>query len=127
VREVLPDNAMALVNIGTVHLGAREYAPARAAFEAALALNPSLARAHNGLGVIEAETGRPAAAIERWQETVRLDPRDFDALFNLGLLLRKQGRAAEARTALERFAREAPPALYAADIRRARGWLGAGS
>jgi hypothetical protein len=28
---------------------------------------------------------------------------------------------------LERFAREAPPALYAADIRRARGWLGAGS
>ena len=127
VREVLPDNAMALVNIGTVHLGAREYAPARAAFDAALALNPNLARAHNALGVVEAETGRPAAAIERWQETVRLDPRDFDALFNLGLLLRKQGRAAEARAVLERFAREAPPALYATDIRRARGWLGAGS
>ncbi len=127
VLDVLPDNAMALVNIGTVHLGAREYAPARAALEAALALNPNLARAHNALGVIEAETGRPAAAIERWQETVRLDPRDFDALFNLGLLLRKQGRALEARAVLERFAREAPPALYAADIRRARGWLGAGS
>ena len=77
--------------------------------------------------MIEAETGRPVAAIERWQETVRLDPRDFDALFNLGLLLRKQGRAAEARAVLERFAREAPAALYAADIRRARGWLGAGS
>jgi choline-sulfatase len=127
VREVLPDNAMALVNIGTVHLGAREYAPARAALDAALALNPDLARAHNALGVIEAETGRPDAAIQRWQETVRLDPRDFDALFNLGLLLRKQGRGAEARAVLERFARQAPPALYAADIRRARGWLGAGS
>ena len=73
--------------------------------------------------MIEAETGRPDVAIERWAATVRLDPRDFDALFNLGLMLRKQGRAGEARAVLERFAREAPPSLYAADIRRARGWL----
>jgi cytochrome c-type biogenesis protein CcmH/NrfG len=58
---------------------------------------------------------------------VRLDPRDFDALFNLGLQLRKQGRGSEARVCLERFVREAPPALYAADIRRARQWLSAGS
>jgi tetratricopeptide (TPR) repeat protein len=122
-RELAPANAMVLVNIGTVHLGAREYARARPAFEAALALDPDLPRAHNALGVIEAETGRPEAAIERWQATVRLDPRDFDALFNLGLLLRKQGRAAEARACFERFTREAPPSLYAADIRRARAWL----
>ncbi len=73
--------------------------------------------------MIEAETGRPDAAIDRWRATVRLDPRDFDALFNLGLMLRKQGRLPEARVVLERFAREAPPPLYAADIRRARGWL----
>lgn len=64
VQEIAPGNAMALVNIGTVHLGAREYVPARAAFEAALALDPDLPRAHNALGVIEAETGRPDAAIE---------------------------------------------------------------
>jgi len=127
VREIAPGNAMALVNIGTVHLGARDYARARPAFEAALALDPDLPRAHNGLGVLEAETGRPDAAIERWRATVRLDPRDFDALFNLGLQLRKQGRGSEARVCLERFVREAPPALYAADIQRARQWLAAGS
>jgi len=127
VREIAPGNAMALVNIGTVHLGARDYARARPAFEAALVLDPDLSRAHNGLGVLEAETGRPDAAIERWRATVRLDPRDFDALFNLGLLLRKQGRVSEARACLDRFVREAPSALYAADIQRARQWLTPGS
>jgi tetratricopeptide (TPR) repeat protein len=127
VREIAPANAMALVNIGTVHLGAREYARARPALEAALALDPDLPRAHNALGVIEAETGRPDAAIERWRATVRLDPRDFDALFNLGLMLGKRGRAPEARACLDRFVREAPPSLYAAEIRRARHWLAAGS
>jgi arylsulfatase A-like enzyme/tetratricopeptide (TPR) repeat protein len=127
VREIAPRNAMALVNIGTVHLGARDYTRAREAFEAALAQSPGLPRAHNALGVLAAETGRPAEAIARWQETVGLDPRDYDALFNLGLMLRKEGRTAEARRVLDRFAREAPPALYAADIRRARGWLAAGS
>lgn len=126
-REMAPRNALAVVNIGTVHLGAREYARAREALEAALALKPDLARAHNALGVIEAETGRPDAAVERWRDAVRLDPRDFDALFNLALMLRKRGPAAEARACLERFAREAPPALYAADIRRVRQWLAAGS
>ena len=41
-------------------------------------------------------------------------------------MLRRQGRTAEARACLERFARQAPPALYAADI-RARQWLATGS
>jgi tetratricopeptide (TPR) repeat protein len=127
VHEIAPRNAMALVNIGTVHLGARDYPRAREAFLAALALGPGLARTHNALGVLAAETGHPAEAIARWRETVGLDPRDYDALFNLGLMLRKEGRTDEARVVLDRFAREAPSTVYAADIRRARGWLAGGS
>ncbi len=70
-----------------------------------------------------AETGRPSEAIESWKTAVRLDPREWDTLYNLGRLLRQAGRGEEARPFVERFAREAPPALYARDVREARAWL----
>jgi len=122
-RQVDPSNAMTLVNVATVHLAARDYARARESLDAALELNPRVARAHNALGVIAAETGHPDEAIERWKTAVDLEPREYDTLYNLGLLLRRAGRAAEARPYLERFVREAPPAQYAADIAKTRGWL----
>ena len=122
-REMDPSNAMALVDIGTVHLMARDFPRARSAFEAALALNAGLARAHNSLGVIAAETGNPAEAIERWKRAVELDPHDVDTLFNLGSLLMRGGEPAEARPYLERFVREAPRDLYARDLARVSTWL----
>jgi arylsulfatase A-like enzyme/Tfp pilus assembly protein PilF len=125
VREADPDNALALANEGTLHLMARDHGRARAAFEAALALDPRMARAHNSLGVIAAEQGRAEEAIERWKRAVEADPRDVDTLFNLGSLLLRSGRRSEARPYLERFLREAPPALHAKDIARVRSWLGA--
>ena len=101
------------------------YAAAREAFDAALARKRDLARAHNGLGVVDGRDGpawtRPSSA---GRAAVRLDPRDWDTLFNLGRLLRRAGRAEEARPFVERFAREAPPSLYARDVREARAWLG---
>jgi tetratricopeptide (TPR) repeat protein len=114
---------MALVNIGTVHLMARDYPRARAAFEGALALEPSLSRAYNSLGVVEVQTGHAEQAITLWKKAVELNPREFDTLFNLGDLLVREGRASEARGYFEAFARRAPPALYARDIARVRGWL----
>ncbi len=124
VRKLDPANALALVNVGTVHLMARDHARATTAFEAALELNPGMARAHNSLGVIAAETGHPDQAIERWKRAVEVDPRDVDTLFNLGSLLRKQGRSAEARPYLRRFLDVAPPALYGRDLAQVRSWLG---
>ena len=43
---------------GTVYLLARDYPRARVFMEEALALDPDVARAHNALGVIAAETGQ---------------------------------------------------------------------
>ena len=60
----------------------------------------------------------------RWKRAVALDPREFDTLFNLGLLLRQEGRVDEARGFLERFVAEAPPVRYGDDIARIRAWLG---
>ncbi len=122
-RATDPTNPLPLVNVATVHLATRRFGPARQALEAALALNPRVARAHNALGVVAAETGRPEDAIAHWKRAVELEPSSFDTLFNLGSVLVKSGRGAEARPYLERFAREAPPALYAPDVARVRAWL----
>ena len=82
-----------------------------------------MSRAHNALGVIAAETGHPEEAIAHWKRAVELNPREWDTLFNLGKLLRRQGRAAEARPYIERFVQTAPPSQYGADIRRLRASL----
>jgi len=120
-----PTNALALVNVGTVHLMAGDRVVARQAFESALDFDGDVARAHNALGVVAAEEGRWDEAIERWRRAAALDPRDYQALFNLGRTLRDRGRADEARPYLEAYLRAAPPALEASDIARVRGWLGA--
>jgi tetratricopeptide (TPR) repeat protein len=123
VLGVDPSNALTHLNIGTIHLMSRDYARARAAFEAALTLEPTLARAHNSVGVIEAETGNQDAAIEAWKKAVSLNPREYDTLYNLGTLLIRRGRASEARRYLEQFERGAPKALYGPELRNARAWL----
>jgi arylsulfatase A-like enzyme/Tfp pilus assembly protein PilF len=122
-RELDPSNAMVLVDTATVHMMTGDNAQAREALRAALDLNPNLARAHNSLGVIAAREGRETDAIDHWKTAVELDPREFDTLFNLGSSLMEGGRTDEARPYLERFAREAPRALYASDIARVRAWL----
>jgi arylsulfatase A-like enzyme/tetratricopeptide (TPR) repeat protein len=113
-----PSNAVAKANVGTVYLMLRDYPRAREVMEEALALDPNVSRAHNALGVIAAETGHLDDAIQHLKRAVELNPREWDTLFNLGKLLRRQGREAEARPYLERFVREAPPSLYGPDIRR---------
>jgi arylsulfatase A-like enzyme/Tfp pilus assembly protein PilF len=121
--EIDPSNANAKANLGTVYLLIRDYARATAVMQEALALEPDVSRAHNALGVIAAETGHPDEAIQHWKRAVELNPREFDTLFNLGKLLRRQGRMDEARVYLERFVRDAPHALYGRDIDPIAAWL----
>lgn len=124
-RKFDASNPMVLVNIGTVQLMSRDLPRARQSMEAALALDPGLARAYNSLGVIAAQEGRPDEAVARWRRAVELDPRDYQTLFNLGTTLRSQGRVDEARPFLEAYLRRAPAALEARDLARVRQWLSA--
>jgi arylsulfatase A-like enzyme/Flp pilus assembly protein TadD len=123
VHERAPADAYCLLNIGTIYLMTKDYAQAEAALNAALALEPHFAKALNAQGVIDADNGHLDKAIERWKQVVTLDPKAYDALFNLGMLLAREGRPDEARPFLQRFASEAPPATYAADIRLIRAWI----
>jgi arylsulfatase A-like enzyme/Flp pilus assembly protein TadD len=124
-RALDPTNPQVMVNVGTVHLMGGDRVRARQAFEAALDVDPDVARAHNALGVMAAQEGRTEEAVARWQKASALDPADYQTLFNLGSTLRLLGREAEARGYLEAYLRTAPLALEARDIARVRQWLSA--
>lgn len=94
---------------------------------AALALNPALPLAWNYLGIALFNQRRGGEAIEAWQRSVELNPRDLDVLFNLGTVASRAGRLEIAKPALERFVREASApglaARFAADVAVARSLL----
>ncbi|HEV8306244.1 MAG TPA: CHAT domain-containing protein [Methylomirabilota bacterium] len=93
---------------GDLHLVEGDAPRARAAYEAALAL-PDItpaqqAIAHNRLGRLFAEGGQPEQAVAAYTKAHELDARNWESLSNLGALLRRQGRHAEAIAALEKAA-----------------------
>jgi len=122
-REVSPRSALVLVNEGTVRLMAGDPQRGREAFEAALRLNPDVARAHSSLGFLLAESGERDSAIGHWKSAIAIDPAESGKLLALAQMLVQKGRAPEARPYLELFVASAPPALYARDLERVRGWL----
>jgi len=118
-----PGNAVAWQNIGLTHVHANRPQDALRAFDQAFALNDRLPRGWNGRGAALEQMGRHAEAIESWKRAIELDPQQFEALLNLGTVAMKHGDPGLGRQALARFAATAPPALFAADIARARRLL----
>lgn len=124
VLKLDPTSALANQNIATMLLHEAGAKPAMAATNVpeaerfarrAIDLDPALAKAFTTLGVIQARTNRRAEAIDSWKRAVSLDPNEFDALYNLVLLLADAGRIGEARTYGEQYIKTAPPQL-AADV-----------
>jgi arylsulfatase A-like enzyme/Flp pilus assembly protein TadD len=97
---------------------------AQTAFRKMLELDPSSATAYANLAADDLRAHDLPAAIDALQHAVALDPRNFDALYNLGMALDASGRRDAARPYLERFVAEAPPQRYAADIANVRALLG---
>jgi arylsulfatase A-like enzyme/Flp pilus assembly protein TadD len=118
-----PDNPKAFEHLGLVELRLNHWRQARDASRRAVELRGGLALAWNNLGVAHYELGEVDAALAAWQEAVARRPDLWDALWNLGLKAAEHGRAELARTALRRFAEEAPASRSAAERRRARALL----
>lgn len=121
-----PKNAHGYEILGMIELRQQNPAQARDHLRRALELNDKLPIAWNTLGVALYQTEGPdaaASAISAWQKAVELDPKQYDALYNLGLVAAGQGRRAEARKALRQFVDTAPPQRFAADIQKAQGIL----
>jgi tetratricopeptide (TPR) repeat protein len=118
-----PKNAHGFETLGMVELRLQRPQQAVEHLRQALAIKDDLPIAWNTLGVALYQIEGPAAAVEAWQRSVTLDPKQFDALYNLGLVAANLGRRAEARKALRQFVDTAPPQRFAADIQKAQGIL----
>lgn len=95
-------SASVLYRLGTLLAKTGQTARARAAFEGALALDPSLSEAHNDLGTLVAQGGDLDGAIARFRQALAATPDYPDALNNLGYALLLSGKEAEARPLYER-------------------------
>jgi len=104
-----PNAAGAWSNLGVLEMNARRPEAAVRAFRAAVAADPTRGDAWQGLGAALVGADR-TGALEAWRRAEALLPRDYDLLFNLGMMLASGPTPAEARPYLTRFLREAPAA-----------------
>ena len=79
-------------------------------YRAEAAANPSSAQAQANLGWGYYAKGRYDEAVAQFNKALELDRDNFDAVYGLGLALKKVGKKAEALTALERALTLAPTA-----------------
>ena len=99
--------------LGQVHLEAGRPGHARAMWTYALDVRPGYVAALAGVAALDRAAGLSAAARERYQDLVALDPVDAEARRNLGELLSEAGDLTRAQTELERVIREVPGDLRA--------------
>ncbi len=106
---------------------ARVWSDSRALWEHAVRIDPGGAVAHNNLGMVELDDGRPAAALEEFRTAVACNPVFAEARVNLGGMLASQGRLAEAVREWEEALRLDPANKAArANLDRARSASGSG-
>ncbi len=118
-------HAIAWQHLALVALRRGDFAAARERAERALAENDGLSLAWSYLGSARYKLGEARGALEGWERAVAIDPADFDALYNIGLVAPEVGDRDKARAALERFLDAAPPDRYGADLDDARRRLAA--
>ena len=105
-------------NEGVVHLLARRFADAQQRFEQALALDESIAEAHNNLAYVLRMQGRQhfAASLAHYDRAIALKPTLAQAYAYRGVLFTQQGDLTRARQDLQRL--RALDAKLAADLER---------
>ena len=109
-------------NLGLLEIERRHAGAAADALRHAVDADPSYGDAWHALGAALVGHDRPAA-IDAWRHAERLRPRDYDLLFNLGMVLAESPQRSEAVPYLERFVREAPRDRYARDLARVQATL----
>ena len=103
-NQPLPYRQDIYFHIGVSLAAANQPEAARAAFEAALHLNPNDARAHNDLGVLLEEAGDVDGALIHYRAAIKAKPGFALAHSNLCDLLGRLGNHAEAIAACEKAA-----------------------
>ena len=85
-----------LVTLGTILQFQRRFAEAFEAFDKAAQIKPDAVELWRSRGKLLLELNRPGEALLSFQRVLDLNPRDWEAGFNCGLLLHDEGRLQEA-------------------------------
>ncbi len=94
--QVLPQLKLgAYNNLGSLLLQTGDLTGAKAVYEAALQIDPTLAVAHYNLGIVHKQKGRFKEAISAYQKAIQLNPAYAEAYQNLGAVLLKVGSVVE--------------------------------
>jgi tetratricopeptide (TPR) repeat protein len=88
-------------DLGRAYAGANNHAPAIAAFERQIELDPNHPHANGDLAVELQQGGKIDEAVAAYRKQLQMAPYEKETLKNLGLLLAQLGRDADARTELE--------------------------
>lgn len=95
------DDGLATLCLAKALAGAGLLPEARLRLERLVQERPDWSAAHDLFGVVFVGQGETALALEQFRRAVALDPRAAQAQYNLGALLARQGRFAQAVPSLE--------------------------
>ena len=94
--EVMPENVVAHINLGSVFEQAGRMDEAQAHYREALRIDPGRAQAHNNLANVLDATGKFAEAVPHYEQAIRLRPRESIPRNHFGMALAGQGQFDEA-------------------------------
>jgi len=117
VVELAPDWIEAHINLGVAYYQMGQLSDARAAFAAAVALDPLNGISRYNLGCTLEEMGEYDAAIEHLLRAARAMPAHADVHFNLALAYEKRGERRAARDHWSLYLRHAPNGTWAEQAR----------
>lgn len=101
--------------LGVIETEDKNYVDAVKTLQEALRLDPKSAETHNNLADCYARQARPDLAKGEYLAALRIDPRNHDANYKLGVLLLNESRTAEAIAYLSRVANTDPAAAREVD------------
>jgi tetratricopeptide (TPR) repeat protein len=105
--------------LGIISSEGSDFAGAVAAFQAALKIAPNSTKTHINLGNVFMAQRKPDLAEKEFRTVLRIDPRNRDGNYNLGLLLLTKGSPAESIPYFERVR----PAIPASRFNLIRAFL----
>ena len=104
-----PESAEALINQASAASGRRDYAGALALLDRAIAADGKRADAYVLRGRAKLSLNQAKAAMSDFDEALKLEPDNFEALLSRGARLARQGDLAKARMDLELAAKQTTP------------------
>jgi choline-sulfatase len=115
-----PENSESVKNLAICLFELGQLQESEKAFRSLLGHSAMQASAHYGIGLIRLKQNQRSEAASELQQAVQLDPKLWDAWFNLGVCYQEIGKNQEAVQCLEEFNRGAPPEQFPESIKQAR-------